>query len=227
MTSAPSKITLLFIGVYSLFMLWWSLCENAPKVRAAKSVVVFASTNSEKFEPVTSDGKLRVAKLDAAQRVPTLPTGRVVAQASAQHIQPGEVGGFASYRWPGSPPAYPGEAVTAYVRVPSTKSAQALTVNQAGEFPRMMTQPGETVQVRLAFTQSEPGSPVALSSEDGGLIESTWRTSAGKLDAARQLAFAYTVSKNPGIHRISIRTPSGESKILEFWAGQPLALKKP
>jgi hypothetical protein len=115
--------------------------------------------------------------------------------------------------------------VTAYVRVPSTKKQEALTVNQVGEFPRVMTQPGETVQVRLAFTRTEPGTPVALTSEDGGLIEGGQRSTAGKLDAARQLAFAYTVSQNPGIHRVSIRTPSGESKVLEFWVGKPLALK--
>ncbi|MBV6501493.1 MAG: hypothetical protein CJBNEKGG_04006 [Prosthecobacter sp.] len=223
-----TKLTLVLISAYSFFMLWWFLREDVPKLGISKAAGVSIQPKAKKAEPVASVGRSDGTN----SRLPlqgeaTLPSGRVVVQASAQHIKLGEEGGFAPYRWPGSPPAYPGEAVTAFVRVSSTKMQQALTVNQAGEFPRMMTQPGETVQVRLAFTQSKPGSPVALSSEDGGLIESTWRTTAGKLDAARQLAFAYTVSKNPGIHRISIRTPSGESKILEFWAGQPLALKKP
>ncbi len=221
-------ITFYLIAAYSLFMLWWFLREDAPKLGTPQAVGASTTPKAKKAEPVAF-----VSKADGANsRLPlrgeaALPSGRVVAQASAQHIQPAEVGGFTPYRWPGSPPAYPGEPVMAYVRVPSTKSAQALTVNQVGEFPRMMTQPGETVQVRLAFSQTEPDTPVALTSEDGGLIEGAQRSTAGKLDAARQLAFAYTVSQNPGIHRVSIRTPSGDAKILEFWAGAPIPFKKP
>lgn len=189
-----TKLTLAFIAAYSLFMLWWFLREDAPKLGTSQAAAVSTPSKAKKVEPVASAATVEKWKAEVAQRIPSLPSGRVVTQASAQHIQPGEVGGFAPYRWPGAQPAYPGEPVTAYVRVPSTKSAQALTVNQVGEFPRMMTQPGETVQVRLAFSQTEPDTPVALTSEDGGLIEGAQRSAAGKLDAARQLAFAYTVS---------------------------------
>ena len=116
--------------------------------------------------------------------------------------------------------------MTAYVRVPSMKKNEALTVNQGGEFPRMMTQPGETVQVRLAFTKTEPDTPVAITSQDGGLIEGGQRSTAGVLDATRQLACAYTLSNTPGIHRVTLTTPAGETKALQFWVGPPLAMKK-
>jgi hypothetical protein len=150
----------------------------------------------------------------------------VVAKPSTQHIQPGEIGAFKPYLYPGGKPYYPGEVVTAYVRVPSMKKNEALTVNQGGEFPRMMTQPGETVQVRLAFTKTEPDTPVAITSQDGGLIEGGQRSTAGVLDATRQLAFAYTLSNTPGIHRVTLTTPAGETKALQFWVGPPLAMKK-
>lgn len=223
-----TKLTLALVAAYSLFMLWWFLREDAPKLGSAKPVAVSSTQKSKKVDPVASVGRSDGANSRLPrQGVATLPAGRVVAQASTQHIQAGEVGSFQPYRWLGQVPHYAGEAVTAYVRVPSTKKQEALTVNQVGEFPRMMTQPGETVQVRLAFSETEPDTPVALTSEDGGLIEGGQRSTAGKLDAARQIAFAYTVSPNPGIHRISIRTPSGEAKILEFWAGPPLPFIQP
>jgi hypothetical protein len=217
-----TKFAIVIVTAYSVFMLWWFLREEAPKP-GVKPAAVSTTAKLKKQAPVAAATLPRTSLAKSEFH----PAGRVVAQASAQHIQPGEVGSFSPYRWPGSPPAYPGEPVTAYVRVSSTKKQEALTVNQVGEFPRMMTQPGETVQVRLAFSQTEPDTPVALTSEDGGLIEGAERSTAGKLDAARQLAFAYTVSQNPGIHRVSIRTPSGESKILEFWAGPPIPFKKP
>ena len=67
---------------------------------------------------------------------------------------------------------------------------------------------------------------MALTSQDGGLIEGGQRSTTGMLDATRQLAFAYTVSNNPGIHSVTLTTPAGETKTLEFWAGPPMALRQ-
>jgi hypothetical protein len=124
------KFNLVLIASYSLFMLWWFLREDAPKLGTSQAVAVSTTPKVKKVEPVASVGN----SAGANARLPlpgeaALPSGRVVAQASAQHIQPGEVGGFTPYRWPGRLPAYPGEPVTAYVRVPSTKKQEALMVN--------------------------------------------------------------------------------------------------
>ncbi len=67
-------------------------------------------------------------------------------------------------------PFYEGEPVTAYVRVGSTGRQAALAVNQGGEYPQLLTEPGEEVQIRLAFSRTEPGSPIALTAQDGGLV---------------------------------------------------------
>jgi len=217
-----TQLAIVLVVAYSLFMLWWFLRDEAPKP-GAKPTVASTTAKAKKPEPAAS-ASLPGSRLAKGE---FHPAGRVVAQPSAQHIQPTELPTFQPYRYPGNPPFYPGEPVTAYVRVPSTKKHSALTVNQGGEFPRMMTQPGETVQVRLAFSQTEPDTPVALTSQDGGLIEGGQRSTAGMLDAQRQLAFAYTVSRNPGIHRVTVTTPAGETKTLEFWAGDPIPFKKP
>jgi|GEM_PF-1876583 len=205
------------VVAYSLFMLWWFLREEAPSLRTKSTAA------TKKNAPAASASP----PLGSSSKGGFPATGRAVAQASGQHIKPGEIAAFQPYRYPGTPPYYPGEPVTAYVRVPSTGKNEALTVNQGGEFPRMMTQPGETVQVRLSFTDTAPETPVALTAQDGGYIEGGLTSTAGKLDATKQLAFGFTVSKNPGIHRVTLKTPAGETKTLEFWAGPPISFKKP
>lgn len=217
-----TKFAIVLVTAYSLFMLWWFFREDA--VKPSSKPPVAASTKAKKT--ATSPSSASKSTATSPGNFNFAPAGRVVAKASVQHIQSAEIGAFKPYLYPGGKPYYPGEVVTAYVRVPSTKKQEALTVNQGGEFPRMMTQPGETVQVRLAFTDTAPETPVALTSQDGGLIEGGQRSTAGVLDATRQLAFAYTVSNNPGIHRVTVTTPAGETKALQFWAGPPLAMKK-
>jgi len=217
------KLTFALIAAYSLFMLWWFMCEDAPKPGSRPTVVSTKVTQTKKTVPVPSaNGK---SGTSATTNPGFAPEGRVVAKPSAQHIRAEEIGGFKPYLYPGGKPYYAGDPVTAYVRVPSTKQELALTVNQAGEFPQLNTAPGEVVQVRLAFTKTAPSTPIALTSEDGGLIEGGVRSSAGKLDAARQIAFAYTVSNNRGIHRVTVTTPLGETQTLEFWAGLPMQMK--
>jgi hypothetical protein len=120
-----TKFAIVLVAAYSLFMLWWFLREDAPKLGTSQAAAVFTTPKVNRQVPVAS-APLPSSSLAKGE---FHPAGRVVAQASAQHIQPGEVGGFVPYRWPGRLPAYPGEPVTAYVRVPSTKKQEALTVN--------------------------------------------------------------------------------------------------
>ncbi|MEX2580697.1 MAG: hypothetical protein WD342_16690 [Verrucomicrobiales bacterium] len=139
-------------------------------------------------------------------------------------VLPGELGAFETVPYPLGKPAYGGEPVTAYLRVASLDRELALSVNQGGEFPRVPVLPGETVQVRLAFAHSPPDTPVALSAEDGGVVAvdgRRGRSRAGKLDGRRQLGLSYRVSETAGVHRVALRTPGGETKVLEFWAGDP------
>jgi hypothetical protein len=121
-------------------------------------------------------------------------------------------------------PGYEGEPVTAYVAVPSTGKRVALTVNQLGEFPRLDTEPSETVEVRLAFARTEPGAQVAVVAQDGGRLHTGRLSGALAVDAERQIAFGFKVSANVGLHRIAVSTPVGEVKTVEFWAGPPAIL---
>jgi hypothetical protein len=154
------------------------------------------------------------------------PATPIKPQPSTPHINPQDLPAFKLYTYPNGQPFYEGEPVTAYVRVPSTGKEVAMTVNQGGEYPRLTSKQGEQVQVRLAFSKTEPGATVAFVAQDGGKIEGDKRSLAGVLDAKRQVAFGFTVSPNPGLHRVTIESPSGETKTLEFWAGPPMPMKK-
>lgn len=115
-------------------------------------------------------------------------------------------------------PAVEGEEATVFVNVGSSGQKLLLAPNQGREYPRVYVQEGETVQVRVEFTQSEPGSPVSVSPQDGGNL-SGHPAKVSVLDAQRAIAFDYTVSRNPGTHRVKLLTQRGEAHLLDFWAG--------
>lgn len=148
------------------------------------------------------------------------------AMTVSGHISPRDLTSFKPHTYPSGQPFYPGEPVTAFVRVPSTAQQIAMTVNQGGEYPQLNADPGETVEVLLGFSQTEPGSPVALSAQDGGVLDDGKRTAALILDKNRQVAFSFKLTPNPGLHRIAIQSPTGETKTLEFWVGEPQVIKK-
>ena len=115
-------------------------------------------------------------------------------------------------------PATEGETADVFVRVGSSGQKLHLTPNQGREYPRVYVTEGETIQVRVEFSQSEPGSPVSISPQDGGSLAGH----AAKmivLDAQRALAFDFTASRNPGTHRVKLVTQRGEAHLLDFWAG--------
>jgi hypothetical protein len=118
----------------------------------------------------------------------------------------------------GGTPAVEGEVSDVFVKVGSTGQKLHLTPNQGREFPRVYVREGETVQVRVEFTQSEPGSAVSISPQDGGNL-SGHPAKVSVLDSDRAIAFDYTASQNPGTHRVKLVTQSGDAHLLDFWAG--------
>jgi hypothetical protein len=115
-------------------------------------------------------------------------------------------------------PAVEGEVADVFVKVGSTNQKLHLTPNQGREYPRVYVREGETVQVRVEFTQSAPGSAVSVSPQDGGNLAGH-AAKVSVLDAGRAIAFDYTASQNPGTHRVKLVTQSGEAHLLDFWAG--------
>jgi hypothetical protein len=212
-------IPLVLIASYLGFLAWWFLRNDSSQSsrnsqRVARTVVVAPkSPQVLSKSPSHSEAKRSLVK----QKSPVL---REHAPSST-HIRADELPSFKPYPYPGGQPYYPGEKTTAYVRVPSTGKQEAMTVNQGGEYPRLLTKPGETVQIRLAFTETPPETPIALTAQDGGLIEGKQKSTVGWVDSAGQLAFAYSVSNNAGMHRVTVGTPSGETKTLEFWVEAP------
>ena len=110
--------------------------------------------------------------------------------------------------------------------MPSTGQKIGVGVSQAGEYPRIYTAPKESVEVRLLFQDSKPGSKVAVSVQDGGALHTGTSSALMSLDELGQLAFGFNVSRNEGIHRVSFTTTGGEVKTLNFWAGEPNPVQK-
>ncbi len=165
-----------------------------------------------------SSGRPSGPRSGASSRAPVAPP------RPPAPIRPGELPSFETVAYPLGRPAYAGEPVSAYVRVGSLGKDLALNVNQGGEFPRVPVAPGETVEIRLAFSRSAPGTRVALNAEDGGSLRvgrESGRSLAGALDGQRQLGLSYRVTTTSGAHRVTLRTPDGETKTLEFWSGDP------
>ena len=193
--------------------------------QASKAV----AENRTRKEPTSQDAAREPGL--AAKAVPSLNNAAATAVAPGPllrtaegRIAPSALADFEAIPFPGGQPAYDGEKVTAYVASANSGRKIALTVNQLGEFPRVWTNPSEPVEVRLAFTSTRPGSHVAVAAQDGGKFQGGVVSAALQVDDARQIAFAFTVSANPGMHRVSVTTPDGERKTLEFWAGPPSTL---
>ncbi len=204
---------------YAVFLIWWLNRDEGQSRLVANA---FPDTvNQAETKPAAmllADASRRPASDDSEKNAAVTDRRYKAANAlSAQPVQPSELYAFKPVLYTEGQPFYEGEPVTAYVRVGSTGRQAALTVNQGGEYPQLLTEPGEEVQIRLAFTRTEPGSPIALTAQDGGLvvleqgartpssvaggalqIDPPTRSTAGVLDAQRQLGFAFRVSEKGG-----------------------------
>lgn len=155
------------------------------------------------------------------QRPEAKPATETRAQAaSLLPVTSGErtTEGFDIVKWPEGTPRYEGEWVTSDVVMQDGRKLR-LTVNQAGEFPRMQVQAGETAQIKMQFQTSPGGMPVALTAQDGGGFEKGKVSQSVQLADDRSVSFAFTAGQNDGVHRVSVTTPGGEVKNFDFWVG--------
>lgn len=217
------KYKYILIGLCLVFISGLYFREG-PSVDLHSSRKVVASTKTSQPKPLPHINS-SLAQSPVTRATPSV--NLLASNSQTKTIALEDLKAFKEYTYPAGTPYYIGEKVTAFVEISSTGEKQALTVNQAGEYPRMMTEPGEMVQVRLAFAETAPNTPIAITAHDGGLLDDELRATALLLDEARQLAFSFTVSTNPGIHRVTFRTPAGETKTLEFWAGPFILAEKP
>lgn len=216
----------LAIGVGAYF--WFA--EDAPPVLPAPGISADAAPAPTAPGTAASPGAERVAQPAApADTAPPVVAGKSATpliRTPEGRIAPSSLADFQPMPFPGGEPAYEGEKVTAYIAVPSSSRKVALSVNQLGEFPRIDTTASEQVEVRLSFSSTQPGGRVAVVAQDGGRLHTGKLSAALPVDDARQIAFAFIVSPNVGTHRVSITTPTGEVKTLEFWAGPPPVLMR-
>ncbi len=116
-------------------------------------------------------------------------------------------------------PEVEGEPLEVFVQIPSKRQQLLLRPNQGREYPRVYVSEGETVSVRVEFSQSPPGTKVAVVPQDGGALAG--RVSiVHSIDSQRAIAFDFTASRNRGTHRVKLTTQLGETHLLDFWVGK-------
>ena len=97
-----------------------------------------------------------------------------------------------------------GEKAGARVTV-SGVTTEALAANEFGEFPRVYVAPSQTVSVRVAFPDAEPGARVVAQVEDGGKFADGKPVAVLDLDEKREASFQFTAGEEQGAYRISVR----------------------
>lgn len=125
---------------------------------------------------------------------------------------------FKAVGYAGTSPVTEGEYAEAFVRTASGNGFR-LTPNQLGEFQKTYVQPFERVSVEIAYASVAPGTPFAIAVQDGGSLKAGKTGAVVQLDDQQRLRFDFAASHNEGIHRVVVRSPDGDRKMLEFWAG--------
>jgi hypothetical protein len=156
--------------------------------------------------------------------VPASTTGGGSSQAQRTTGRPSDsipiplVTGTAARPRQATPPA--DAPVTAQVMVGEKR--YVVQADGEGVFvPRVPTAIGARPAVRVAFPDGEPGEPVVVQVEDGGVLENNEPTKLAHLDERRQMEFALQMTRNPGLFRVVLRK-GAETRTLQFWAGPPL-----
>ncbi|MCG3148843.1 MAG: hypothetical protein PCFJNLEI_02292 [Verrucomicrobiae bacterium] len=143
-----------------------------------------------------------------AREARTTPTGR--AAYSVSHI--------------GTEPLaadLPDPVATATIRVGDQTFRERS--NEHGVFNVIRIQERQQVALEVAFGAGDPGQRVVAMVEDGGTLRDGQRVLPMQLDAQLKVAFDFTASENRGVYRIRLRRGT-ETKMVQFWAGEPLAL---
>ncbi|WP_294225062.1 hypothetical protein [Prosthecobacter sp.] len=204
----------MFALVIAMAFLVSGPAQSLAKQSVQRSKPVAAPPLKESAGSVTAPLLTTAAAVSApARRLLPVTSGQTDAQ------------GFDVVVWPEGRPHYEGEPVVARVTTGSDNRKLHLEVNQMGEFPRVQVTPGENMNVRLQFQTSKPGMPVALTAQDGGTLGEAKMSQRVMLDDQRSVTFDFAASANVGTHRVTVVTPAGEVKTLDFWVGEPNTMR--
>lgn len=123
------------------------------------------------------------------------------------------------------PDAGGGAAVGGVAAVVRRASGETVSprLNGLGHFERIHVAAGESLPVRVVYPEGQPEDPVAIEVQDGGALDSGAIAQLGRLDAERALAFTYSLSANPGIHRVMLRK-GADTRTFDFWVGPDIPL---
>ncbi len=106
-----------------------------------------------------------------------------------------------------------------FVRVPSTSSRVELVPNSQNEFPVQPAGLKETVALRVAFPDLDPGTPVAVVILDGGSFPSQKEVSQLiEVEKWGGVEFQFTTSANLGHHRLQVSPRGHLPKLLDIYA---------
>lgn len=201
-------------GAVALVAVKWSAVTPAPQTETAV--------------PVTGRTAPAVAQSLAPATVTATPTPPVASAETATPALPAEVAGTVAAPAAASaavaplveeePEAEPEPAIADF----GTGRAhdRGLVSNQAGDFPRVLIEPGAVVPVTVAYPGTAAGEGVAVSVMDGGNLDGAEVARVVYLDRHGQLHFAFHCGQSLGIYRVTLRHGAAY-KTLQFWAGPP------
>jgi hypothetical protein len=127
---------------------------------------------------------------------------------------------------PAENPAASGMPARASVQI-AGKTFENLTPNEIGTFPRVYLGgkvPARPVDVRVNYPQLLAGDTVIVQAQDGGRLPGGRQSIEAKVDAARTINFVFEPGVEHGLYRVTL-VKGADTKILDFWAGQPLPVR--
>lgn len=182
---------------------------------------------------------------------PTVRSGDATSPSRVDNVTAasgtGPAAGDAAPNKPGNGPAWPtpstasaqsngrgahvASQVPAQIASPTVVSAMVRVggqtlqgdANELGIFPEIRVQPGQQVGVTVAYPEGQPGQRIVAAVEDGGLLQDGERVLPMQLDSQQAVTFNFTAGEARGIYRVTLRRGT-ETKMLQFWAGEPLPL---
>jgi len=98
-----------------------------------------------------------------------------------------------------------------------------VTPNDSGYFGQIDVAADQKLKVKVYMPDGQPGDNYIVQLEDGGKLLGQKLPAATSVvvDDAKQIAFNYQVSNQPGIYRVVLRS-GGNVKVLNFWVGPEL-----
>ena len=107
----------------------------------------------------------------------------------------------------------------AFCVIKAGEKTHQLTSNYAGYFDRISSLPPlSSVLIELTYPSAQGGEKVAVSVEDGGILEGGEQVKALTLDKAKKASFRFQLASPPGLYRLLLRK-GPDTKIIQFWVG--------